>query len=594
VGKNASGRASARGSSCRPGRLALIALALLLGAPAAAGPEPPPDPAANPPRTVVELQPSRRSTSIAIEDGAGRRGRATLVDLAPAIHGWLLLTLAWEGAAAESLHLENPDPGHQRVSIDASYPRGLVLSSGSGGRVTCDLWSASAPDELAATQRSPAPYAPICGERLYLRRQTPGRRTKKEWAADLLRDHVWGGEKITDVVRDTLFKDAWLETPGLAPDGQGEPVLPDAPPRPLLATPYGDERIDVGELGLDVAREADGRLGIGHWYAVRGVPGIFVSAVTPGSIAPEVLEGVAHPVNPLDAVEARALAYLVAFDLERFELGFSLGTEHPRVGWSDRIPPDARDPALPGPDGIDSLAPLVRTGMLSPALQGAVAATFTGGFKRAHGAFRYGALAHVHHGSHYGFVENGTVLSRLQPGLATASVLGSGRVELGTWTEADDTGLEPVRFARQNGVALIERDPASGRSGPGALVTQWGPGNWSGSEDERLRTLRAGLCLLEQGRRRFLVYGYFSSATPSAMATVFQGYGCTYAMHLDMNALEHTYLAIYRREGSKLVVEHLVEGMSVLDQASGAHQLPRFVGFPDNRDFFYLLRRGGP
>ena len=592
--KNASGRAATRGASRGLGRLLPLGVSLLVCARASAGPDPGTDPAANPPGTVVELQAFRRSSSIAIEDGAGRRGRATLVDLAPAVHAWLLLTLEWEGAAAESLHLENPDPRHQKVSLDASHPTGLVLASGSSERVRCELWSASAPEGLAAANRAPAPYAPICGERLYLRRETRGRRTKKEWVADLLRDHVWGGEKITEVVRDTLFKDAWLETSRLAPDGESEAVPRDAPPRPLLAAPYRDELVDARELGLDVAREAGSRLGIGHWVAVRDSPGIFASAVTPGAIAPEALQGVAHPVLPLDPVEARALVYLVAFDLERFELGFSLGTEHPRVGWADRVPPDARDDALPGPDGIGSVAPLVRTGMLSPAMQGSVAASFTGGFKRQHGAFHVGALAHVHHGSHYGFVENGTVLSRLQPGLATASVRGNGRVALGTWTEDDDAGLEQVRFARQNGVALIERDPAGGRSGPGALVTQWGPGNWSGSEDQKLRTLRAGLCLLEPGERRFLVYGYFSTATPSAMATVFQGYGCAYAMHLDMNALEHTYLALYRREGSKLLVEHLALGMSVLDQASGDQHLPRFVGFPDNRDFFYLLRREHP
>src|SRR5262249_41233085 len=186
------------------------------------------------------------------------------------------------------------------------------------------------------------------------------------------------------------------------------------------------------------------------------------------------------------------------------------------------------------------------------------------------------------------------VLSRLQPGLSTAVVGVDGRVDLRTWSEADGAGLERVRFARQNGVPLIERDPGAGRSGPGALVASWGAGNWSGSEDSQLRTLRAGLCLLESHERRFLVYGYFSSATPSAMATVFQGAGCAYAMHLDMNALEHTSLALSPREASTLLLEHLVLGMSVVDQTSGDQHLPRFVGFPDNRDFFYLARKERP
>ena len=129
---------------------------------------------------------------------------------------------------------------------------------------------------------------------------------------------------------------------------------------------------------------------------------------------------------------------------------------------------------------------------------------------------------------------------------------------------------------------------------PGALVNIWGEGNWSGSANEDLRTVRAGLCLQEAGGRRFLVYAYFSSASPSAMARVFQAYRCRYAMHLDMNALEHTYLGLYAAEGGRRTVEHLIDGMDVLDRHSGDALAPRFLGFPDNRDFFYLVRRAAP
>jgi hypothetical protein len=59
--------------------------------------------------------------------------------------------------------------------------------------------------------------------------------------------------------------------------------------------------------------------------------------------------------------------------------------------------------------------------------------------------------------------------------------------------------------------------------------------------------VRGGVCSQSSDSRQFLVYAYFSSATPSAMARVFQGYQCRYAMQLDMNALEHTYLALYGR-----------------------------------------------
>jgi len=75
------------------------------------------------------------------------------------------------------------------------------------------------------------------------------------------------------------------------------------------------------------------------------------------------------------------------------------------------------------------------------------------------------------------------------------------------------------------------------------------------------------------------------------MARVFEACGCSYAMQLDINALEHTYLALYQVRHNELVVEHLISGMGVLDKQVSGQVLPRFLGFADNRDFFYLLRR---
>jgi len=165
-----------------------------------------------------------------------------------------------------------------------------------------------------------------------------------------------------------------------------------------------------------------------------------------------------------------------------------------------------------------------------------------------------------------------------------------------TWTEADDKRLTQIRYARQNGVPLAEFDAASQTTLPGRLVRQWGPGNWSGSEDDRLRTIRGGVALQggafkESRGKRFLIYAVFSDATPSAMARVFQAYRCSYAMLLDMNALEHTYLAYYRGSGAAMAVDHLIKGMSQLDQSASGQVIPRFLGYPDNRDFFYVMQR---
>ena len=80
--------------------------------------------------------------------------------------------------------------------------------------------------------------------------------------------------------------------------------------------------------------------------------------------------------------KASALCYLVAFDLDRFDLAYALGTEHPAVDWSDHIQPGIKNPKLPGPDGIGNISPLVSTGLISPENARRTVATFTGGFKR--------------------------------------------------------------------------------------------------------------------------------------------------------------------------------------------------------------------
>lgn len=89
-----------------------------------------------------------------------------------------------------------------------------------------------------------------------------------------------------------------------------------------------------------------------------------------------------------------------------------------------------------------------------------------------------------------------------------------------TWTEEDNAMLPRIRFARQNGVPLVEDGI------PGPLVPpHWGgPGNWSGSAEAKLRTLRAGgACMKEANGKQWLIYGWFSTATPSAMARASRG-----------------------------------------------------------------------
>ena len=523
-----------------------------------------------------------------IDSGPRQGATATLVNLNPSANRWFVLRVEGGSGVAESFHLENPFPDDQRVLLDLERRDGLVLVQGET-RAPCTLWPNTGDVGLATARKARRPYVALCDERLYLRNPSVGHRTKKEWATDILRDRVRHGDQITNFIKEKFFRDRYLRTAKTQREA-GSSQQDAASARPLPIRTGAAARgitLDARDLNLVVRREPGGGLKPGRWYALDGYPGVFASAIT-ASLVPEPTAG--GRVAVLDGVEASATVYLVAFDLSRFELGFALGTEHPRVGWSDRVPESARVAGLPGPDGFETIAPLARAGKLTPLEVERVGATFSGGFKRSHGAFKWGTLATQNGGSHYGFVESGVVLSSLHPGLATLAIYDDAPVVMKTWDPTDvRANLVPVH-ARQNGVALVEPD-AQGVPRAGALVHDWGRGNWSGSQTQQLRTLRAGACLQENEERTFLIYAYFTSVTPPAMARVFLACECRYAMHLDMNAPEHTYLAVYRVVGSQFVVQRLVAEMAEVDPTVDGQEVPRYVAYSDNRDFFYLLRR---
>ena len=549
------------------------------------------------PKTIVELQPFRETSSIKIKGARGEEGLATLINLNPNINVWYLLQLHWrDGTPEEAYHLANNRPQTQRLILDNNNPEGLVITE-KEAKYLCDLWGTKPHFSLKEAKRSGAVYVPLCGEKLYLRNPTKGHRTEIETVTDFLRDKVPGGEKIVVFVRDTVFKYIYQRKAEQKVESKRVEGMPqrktDNAPAPALLDPRQPDRIvKPTHLGIEIEEASTNGVALGAWNTVKDNPGIYVSVIVPSGIAPEILHSYKNVVSRLDTIEAAELVYLVAFDLEQFDLKYALGTRHPGVGWSDHMLSQMKDPSLPGPDGIGGIAPLVSTGLINPRGEGRTVATFTGGFKREHGAFKYGELALKNHGSHYGVIENGVVFSKLQPGLSTLYVLNDGWVDMKAWTERDNDLLPRIRYARQNGVPIIvESDPVTQLSVPGALVPRWGEGNWSGSTDKKLRTLRAGAALQEVKGKRFLVYAFFWSATPSAMARVFQSYKCRHAMLLDMNALEHTYLAIYKRQGLNLYVQHLIQGMSAVDLSVKGQYVPRFLGYSDDRDFFYLTRK---
>ncbi len=547
------------------------------------------------PKAIEELQQFRQTSSNSIRSGAGTEGMATLVNLNPTINAWYLLKITWQGGSEIAYHLENPEPRSRKLLLDAKYPLGIEILEGKA-HYNCGLFGGGSTNFLDQARSTQLPYAPLCDGRVFLRNPVKGHRTSLEAGAEFFRKEVWGGEQVTTVFHH-LLEDTHRETAAVHAGGPGVAVAANGEAQgnlPLPATidpSYADRVLTPSGLGITLENANHTGLRPGAWYSASGNAGIYVSLIEPEQIDKAILESHKAAVNTLGAVEASSLCYLVAFDLDRFNLAYALGTDHPAVDWSEHIQPGIKNPKLPGPDGIGTISPVVSTGLVGPEYTQQTVATFTGGFKREHGAFKFGELASRNYGSHYGFIEDGVVFSKLQPGLATIIVLTDGSLQMKTWEAEDAQLLARIKYARQNGVPLVEFDERSHSTVPGALVNKWGPGNWSGSEDMALRTLRAGAALQWNGKKRFLIYAVFSDATPSAMARVFQAYRCRYAMHLDMNALEHTYLAVYRRAGSELMVEHLITGMSQVEKSDSGGIVPRFLGSPDNRDFFFVVRR---
>jgi len=536
-------------------------------------------------KSVIDIQLFRHAQSRHLQDDRSVR----LTNLNPNINSWYLLDVSDPaGRVVGRFHLENPFPKTQKISLTATGPAALVIET-PAGQSSCSPWLGDLSGFYLARKAGLA-FAPLCNGSLYLRNRVFGSRTSLERTSEFLRDHVWKGENIVGFVKSTFFKDSEMES-GAVLGAQAEQVDNSPLGEVALNEKLQSRPVIATWQKLDLVGPKFGRMALGKWYSVKNLDGVYASAMQPWALDHETLTRRGN-ARYLDGVEMRATSYMVAFDLTKFDMGYETGTDHPRLEWSPRPPAASRNWHLPGPDGFSSSAPLVTLGMVNPTSARRTIATFTGGFKRRHSAFRGGKYALQNSGTHYGFVVEGIILSKLQPGLSTLFVLNDGSIHMKTWHETDNALLAKIRFARQNGVPLIETNPDTGLGETGALVSKWLPGNWSGSAEAKLRTLRAGACMRTVAGRQFLIYGYFSTATPSAMARVFEGYGCQYAMLLDMNALEHTYLSLLVRKQNAIQVEHLMGGMAAVDKRlRNGTTLPRFVGFADNRDFFYLMRK---
>ncbi len=144
------------------------------------------------------------------------------------------------------------------------------------------------------------------------------------------------------------------------------------------------------------------------------------------------------------------------------------------------------------------------------------------------------------------------MFSTLQAGMVTIYAGLDGMPHIRTFSRADaDRGALGLLVARQAGLCAGRERP--GRSHAGDIA-----GNWSGSNDGHLLTLRGGVCVMPANGTSYLVYGVFSAdhAARDGAAT-FRAFGCSDAALLDMNNPVLAYGAVYRQEQGRIEAEHL-------------------------------------
>ena len=246
-------------------------------------------------KTIIDLQPFRKTSAIRIRDDRGAEGLATLINLNPGIDAWYLLRLTWDkGAGADDYHLENAAPGTRDLLLDSGYPSGIILAEGQK-RSACELWKTASRNALKDAVASGAAYAPLCGGRIYLRNPAKGYRTAIESAAEFLRDEIPAGEKIVTFVRDKFFVETYREEAKTAEEPKPSPedrpkIRPGNGPAAARLDPRQADRIIASShLGIDVQGSTTRGMVPGSWYPVKEGPGIYVSLIAAGMIAPEIL-----------------------------------------------------------------------------------------------------------------------------------------------------------------------------------------------------------------------------------------------------------------------------------------------------------------
>jgi len=540
-------------------------------------------------KALFALQPYKEETTATYKENLFIS--ASLINLNSNINTWYILSLIDKNNKRTTYNILTVSDD-LKLRLDTHAPELLIGHSDNIYRCSIENEISR---KLKSRKRNKFSYLPACNNLLFVVIKQDGFRSMIEKGAEILR-WLGGdmGEGVINGVKNTLFKDKYLieeqteELAEIPTEMHNNNILP----RAAIEDRYRNTTIPTHRSGLKT-ETSERKLLAGQWYPLKNFPEVYTSVIRPGMVSRDIRNSHRDRVNRLDGVERNGIVFLMSFSLGKYTLGWGHGTDHPGVGWSPRARNIRRDNPY-GPDGFNRMDPLKTLGHVPPYYWSKTIGTFSGGYQNRHGAFRYGELSRKNKAHHYGFMENGVMLVSPTEGLATVIIYKDGRVELKRWAAQDSEKLPRIKHIRQNGVPLLHRNE-DGQGIPGKWVRHWGAGNWSGTVDKKLRAPRGAACIIETPKDNHMVYSYFSGATPSAMARVFQAYGCNFAIHLDMNSPGQSYASLFAAQGNgipSIDIELLMTDMHAY--MGGKKTSPRYFIKPDYKDFFYIMKRDNP
>ena len=499
-----------------------------------------------------------------------------LTNLNSYINKWFILEII-KKQDSSFFHLENTN---KETTIEL-YAQGFKLKPDAKSKISqqCKLWENKKFDITKVDLKSfKKTFYPLCNNNLFIRLNKPSKTKLSmiEKTTSLLRKTEIGEDIIN------IFKPIMVDMEAEADKGvltaqtnvKHVIVRAHTPAKIAMKDMDGYDVISENhQLGIEIRDKNATNIKFGKWYETKKHAGIFVSLFKPDLIDPVLFKTYKNKVRKLTADEKDKLVYTVAYDLDKFSINYALGTKHPNINTHEKTYTSSEAAQRRNIVPIGSIPPYE--------LQDAVG-VFVGGFKSSHGRFKRGALK----GKTYGYIENGVELESMSPGLATVYVSNeTGNIDILTWPhsrEKQKALKKKILAARQNGSMLMEN------SIPGPYVNSWTHGNWSGDANGLGRSLRSGICIQNQNKKKFLLFMAFYSATPSSMARTMQAYSCKDAMHLDMNAHMYLHNAIFSYNAKNGYDVQYLNTEMLYPKTLKQH---RFIMDNNERDFFYIKSR---